>query len=126
MPDPLRVETGWPAPALSPNARPNRWDKAHAVRVAKKEGYAMALVGGALHWPGRHHDGRFKLTIHAAPAVERGRDDDNLIASTKAHRDGIAAALKVDDKRFDTQPLIWLPQPRDKRARLTFMIEPVP
>ena len=39
-----------------------------------------------------------KFTFH--PSNKRRRDIDNLISATKAHRDGIADALNIDDSRF--------------------------
>lgn len=40
------------------------------------------------------------------PPDRRARDDDNMIASFKAGRDGIALALGIDDKRFVTKPFV--------------------
>jgi crossover junction endodeoxyribonuclease RusA len=37
------------------------------------------------------------------PPDHRRRDDDGLIASMKSARDGIADALKIDDRRFITR-----------------------
>ena len=59
---------------------------------------------------------RLNLTIEAHPAVERGRDDDNLVNACKAHRDGIASALGMDDKLFDLQPVIWGDKDRQQAA----------
>ena len=36
----------------------------------------------------------------------RARDDDNIIASFKAGRDGMAQALGIDDKRFICHPFV--------------------
>ena len=64
---------------------------------------------------------RFKLTIEAHPAVERERDDDNLIAACKPLRDGIASALGIDDKLFDLQPVAW--GEKHKTGRIYFVVE---
>lgn len=119
---PLRIETGWPVVRLWPNDRSHRMAKWRAGDIAKREAYwATCLV---MSRGFKTPPGRFKLTIEAHPAVERGRDDDNLIAACKPHRDGIASALHVDDKLFDLQPVIWA----DKKAGggLVFIVEPAP
>jgi crossover junction endodeoxyribonuclease RusA len=44
--------------------------------------------------------GRLHLWLDFYAPDKRRRDDDNMIASFKAGRDGIADALGVDDHRF--------------------------
>jgi crossover junction endodeoxyribonuclease RusA len=95
------VELGWPAKALSPNARSrSHWPKTNALKAAKKEGYGAALAamrgGGAPKWANE----KLAFVITAYPPDRRGRDDDNIKASLKGHRDGIALALGIDDSRF--------------------------
>jgi len=46
------------------------------------------------------HDGPLHLWLDFYPPCNRKHDDDNLTASFKAGRDGIADALGVDDNRF--------------------------
>jgi crossover junction endodeoxyribonuclease RusA len=48
-----------------------------------------------------NHEGDFKVSITFHKPDNRKRDDDNIIASFKAGRDGVADALKVDDNRFE-------------------------
>ena len=43
---------------------------------------------------------QIRMTITFVPPDRRHRDDDNMIASLKAARDGIADALGVNDRRF--------------------------
>jgi hypothetical protein len=43
-----------------------------------------------------------ELSLNFYPRDRRKRDDDNLIASFKSGRDGIADALGVDDVNFLT------------------------
>jgi len=45
-------------------------------------------------------DGDLVLDLEFFPPDNRRRDDDNMIASFKAGRDGIAEALELDDIRF--------------------------
>lgn len=116
----LRIETGWPTSRLWPNDRSHRMAKWRAGDIAKREAYWATCYAKSpgLKWP---KGGRCKLTIIAHPAVERERDDDNLIAACKPLRDGIASALGVDDKLFDLQPVKW--GDKHKNGRLCFVIE---
>ena len=115
----LRIVTGWPSSNLSPNGRPNRWQKAKSLRQAKNEGFIATLSAKPVGF--QFGPGPLKVTIHAQPPVRRTIDDDNIVASAKAFRDGIAAALGVDDKVFQNQPVVWL-EPK-KPGRLVFAIE---
>jgi crossover junction endodeoxyribonuclease RusA len=96
------IELGWPTKALSPNYRSrSHWPRTRALQSARKEGYLATVAamsgGGAPKWSNE----RFAFVITAYPPDRRDRDDDNLKASLKGHRDGIAQALGVDDSRFD-------------------------
>ena len=51
-------------------------------------------------------EGRLHLWIDFYPPDRRRRDDDGLLASMKAARDGIADALGVDDSRFVSHPWV--------------------
>lgn len=98
------IELPWPKPELSPNARVC-WRTKH--RASK----SMRHVAG---WTARHCGLKLnrnpekgeKLTlkvIFEPPNNSRRRDDDNLIASFKPYRDGIADALHIDDNVFKTE-----------------------
>jgi hypothetical protein len=97
-----QINLPWPNKLLSPNARIHWAKKAKAAKAAKQVGHLCALESKvAIDWEGEIH-----LWITFYPPDRRARDDDNLIASFKNYRDGIAQALGVDDKRFRTHP--WL------------------
>jgi hypothetical protein len=101
------IEIGWPAKALSPNFRSrSHWPKTNALAAAKKEAWGATLA--ALRGLKFDHDGVAKIAfvVTAYPPDRHARDDDNLNASLKGHRDGIAKALGIDDKFFD-QRLQW-------------------
>jgi crossover junction endodeoxyribonuclease RusA len=115
----LRIITGWPSSNLSPNGRPNRWQKAKSLRQAKNEGFIATLANKPVGF--QFGPGPLKVTIFAQPPTKREPDDDNIVASAKGFRDGIAAALGVDDNRFENQPVEWL-EPK-KPGRLFFVIE---
>lgn len=103
----MMVELSWPAKALSPNFRSRTYHaKARAIGKAVEEAfYATRAAMGPVrfaHEPGA----RLSFVITAYPPTRHARDDDNVIASLKAHRDGIAKALGVDDRYFDAR-LQW-------------------
>lgn len=92
----------WPNKVLSPNARVHYMVKSKAAKAARKAAHLCTLASKAkVDWEGEIH-----LWITFCPPDRRARDDDNLIASFKNYRDGIADALGIDDKRFRMHP--WL------------------
>lgn len=96
------INLPWPNKLLSPNARVHWAAKSKAAKAAKKVGHLCALESKVkIDWEGEIH-----LWITFYPPDRRSRDDDNLIATFKNYRDGIAQALGVDDKRFRIHP--WL------------------
>lgn len=100
------VELSWPAKALSPNHRSrSHWPRTNAIKAAVNE--AWGATKAAMHGqPFIHDGGRLTFVITAYPPTRHDRDDDNMVASLKGHRDGIAKALGIDDKHFD-QRLQW-------------------
>lgn len=94
----------WMDKRLSPNARLHWRAKVGPKQAAKiaagwlahdaAKGFHGAL--GAL----RANDEPIPMTITFYPPDKRHRDDDNMIASFKAARDGIADALGLNDRRF--------------------------
>lgn len=94
------LELGWPAKALSPNARVH-WSEKHRFAKASKDTayWATKAVIGPAPFP---HDGeRLAVVLTAYPPDKHARDSDNLLASAKSVLDGIALALGVNDKLFD-------------------------
>lgn len=92
------IELPWPDKALSPNARSgNHWARTRATKKARSDAFyatraaKLGIVAGGAPV-------RMKITFH--PPDSRKRDDDGMIASLKAARDGIADALGVDDNLF--------------------------
>lgn len=92
------VELPWPPKELSPNARLHWAEKRKYTTAYKSSCWAVALgVFGCLprEWPDT-----VEMTITFFPPDKRRRDDDNIIGSFKAGRDGLAEAMKIDDSRF--------------------------
>ena len=95
----IRVELPWPHKNLSPNSR------VHWAVLAQHKSRARAdacyLCRDSMAGMGLHHvSTKPKVSFKFRPADKRRRDVDNLISSTKAHRDGIADALGIDDSNF--------------------------
>ena len=110
----VTVSLPWPATGLSPNARLH-WSKVATLK-GKAKVDAMYLTYEALpcgvkearqYFAG---DGPIIYQVTFYPPDKRHRDDDNMIASLKAARDGIAAALAVNDRRFRAEYRIAEPQ----------------
>lgn len=92
----------WPASILSPNDR-SHWGakvgpKADAKRIA-----AWSTTAAEGFYDAREAmkgDHRIPIRITFYPPDKRHRDADNMVASIKAALDGVADALKVNDRRF--------------------------
>lgn len=94
----------WPDRLLHPNSRPHWAAKAKATQAARATAHLLAKEAG---W---HRtalpEGRLHLWVTFYPPNFRKRDDDGLLASFKAARDGIADALQIDDSRFISHPFL--------------------
>ena len=94
----------WPDRSLHPNARVHFMVLAKAKKAARTAAYlAVKQQWAGLVLP---ETGRLHLWIDFMPPDRRRRDDDGLLASVKAHRDGIADALGIDDSRFVSHPWV--------------------
>lgn len=93
----------WPPKELSPNARTHWRKKAPITKAYKQACWALCKEAGVI---APETVGRLHLWLTFYPPDRRHRDDDNMIASFKAGRDGLALALGVDDKRFVCHPLV--------------------
>lgn len=94
----------WPARDLHPNARVHFM----ALAKAKKAARQSAAWATKAEWSGLvlPEEGRLHLWIDFYPPDRRHRDDDGLLSSMKAARDGIADALGINDSRFVSHPYI--------------------
>lgn len=99
----MRVTLPWPPKELSPNARLHWSKKSKAAKAYRTACFALAREAGLKSVP---FEGRIHLWIDFFPPDRRHRDDDNMIATFKAGRDGLADALGVDDKRFVCHPFV--------------------
>lgn len=93
------IRLSWPPRELSPNARIHWGKKSRATKNYRAEAViaTQAAFGAAYRAP---NETEIPVIITFHPPDSRGRDDDNIIASFKAARDGIAQAMRTDDKWF--------------------------
>ena len=112
----------WPPRELHPNARVH-WGK--RAKFAKIERLGAAYLTMMAGWPAEKlPEGRLHLWIDFYPPDRRKRDDDGLLASMKAARDGIADALGVDDSRFVSHP--WVKDEVRKGGEVRIRLTSVP
>lgn len=105
----IRLTLSWPDKILSPNARGHWARKATAVKRARMAARYELYI--ALNGCTPFEDGpvNVKWTFH--PPDKRRRDERNMIASMKAAEDGIADALKIDDRHFRNSHVFADPRP---------------
>ena len=86
----------YPPKELNPNRKLHWAQRAKIVKSYKAVCFALTRESGI-----KVGTGRVKMSIGFVKPDKRKRDDDNIIASFKAGRDGVAWALGVDDFLFD-------------------------
>ena len=89
----------WPPKELSPNARIHWAKKAKITKAYRAAAHVLTKQAGLV----APETGRILLVLEFVPPDRRHRDEDNILASFKAARDGIADALGINDRRFVTQ-----------------------
>lgn len=100
-----RVIVPFPAVELSPNWR-GHWSKKSPIAAAyRKTCWALALEAKLKVPDYAGKDGKIYVQIDFFPPNRNSRDDDNVPASFKSGRDGVADAMRVDDARFVTTPV---------------------
>jgi len=99
----MMIELPWPDRLLHPNSRPHWAQLAKAKKAAREQAFWLVKQTGLVH---EFPDGTLHLWIEFYPPDRRKRDDDGLLSSMKAARDGIADALGIDDSRFVSHPRI--------------------
>ncbi|MEW6460392.1 MAG: endodeoxyribonuclease RusA [Pseudomonadota bacterium] len=101
-----QVMLPWPVSALSPNARGHWSKRSRAAKAYRMQCFLFARKAGLVA-----PAGRILLQLEFLPPTARRRDDDNLLASFKAGRDGLADALGIDDSVFVSQVQIGTVHP---------------
>lgn len=91
----MTITLPWPPSTLSPNARLH-WSAA----ARAKKSYRLACWACAKEQGAKAHSGPLTLRLDFYPPDRRSYDHDNLLARMKAGLDGLADAMKIDDKNF--------------------------
>lgn len=99
----MMIELPWPARTLHPNSRPHWAQLAKAKKAYREAAFWAVKASGLSH---EFPEGALHLWIDFYPPDRRKRDDDGLLSSMKAARDGLADALGLDDSRFVSHPRI--------------------
>lgn len=100
----MKIVLPWPDKRLNPNARMH-WRTLSEVK-SKARWDAGFLTLEAMNGQARTFRQSFAgetlipITVTFYPPDNRLRDDDNMVGSFKAMRDGIADALDVNDRRL--------------------------
>ena len=120
------IDLPWTPAECSPNAR-GHWAKKATAAKKYRQG-CKVLTGSAMFSAGitpadvqqaAEQHGHLDLWIEYFPPDRRHRDDDNLVASFKSGRDGIADAIGVDDTHFRIHP--WLHRDQPKKGGLVLV-----
>ena len=120
----MKIVLPWPDRRLSPNSR-THW---RALAAVKKQARADAATLATVAIPLRDKralaatEGKIPIAVRFYPPDARHRDDDNMIASFKAARDGIADALGIDDRRF--KPVYHF-EDAQKPGRIEIILTPI-
>lgn len=96
------VNLPWPPHQLNPNKRLHWSRKSRAARLYRNMCYVIAKNAVQSSDCNPDYSGKMVFSIEFFPPDKRRRDDDNMLASFKAGRDGVADALGVDDNKFVT------------------------
>jgi crossover junction endodeoxyribonuclease RusA len=99
----MNVTFPWPPSVLSPNVRAHWSKKSKAAKSLRRVCHLLTLEAGIRGVP---WDGDIHLFVDYYPPDRRARDQDNMIAASKALFDGLADALSVNDKRFRLHPYV--------------------
>lgn len=96
----MNILLPWPSKDLSPNARLHWSRKARAVKIARLEAWEATYQ--AIHRDKFRvePDTMIDLYIEFHPSDRRRHDLDNCLARCKGYLDGIADALKINDRFF--------------------------
>jgi crossover junction endodeoxyribonuclease RusA len=106
LPPGPRVILPWPPAELSPNWRGHWARRARAARSYRQACRTLAIAAGIEVPAYAANGGPIHLRIDFFPPNRARRDDDNAVAAFKAGRDGIADAMRCDDARFITIPVM--------------------
>jgi crossover junction endodeoxyribonuclease RusA len=102
----MKFKIPYPPSELMPNRKNGKhWGATSSIKSkARDDAFLLTLEHRKECLVMRLDDkGHYALRLTYFQTDKRHRDLDNLLAASKAHIDGIAGALKIDDKQF--QPI---------------------
>ena len=97
----LELMLPWPPTDLSPNGRLH-WSKLYRAKKAYRQACWAISLDQLKVSTDTVPSGPLLLELEFVPPSRRSYDRDNLVARMKSGLDGLADALKIDDKRFST------------------------
>ena len=112
----MTLDLPFPDKALWPNGRAHWDEKARAVKTARQAAWAAALAAGAKALPLGH---AFDIAVTVHPKTRNAIDRDNCVAALKSYLDGLADALGVDDRTFNTPSIAFADPVKGGRMTLT-------
>ena len=98
----MKVTLPWPDKRLNPNARLH-WRNKARINAKAREG-AFWLSMEQMQCPFDIKPDGVVITFY--PPDKRVRDKDNMISSIKGAKDGVADAIKWDDRHWDEQYVV--------------------
>ena len=120
----LIIKLALPSSKLNPNrAKGQHWAVTNKARkAARLEAFAETLKSGGSKMAFAA-TGDIKVTITFHLPKKRSIDTDNLLASMKPSIDGIALAIKIDDRRFNP---ILANRVNDGRSFVEVLVKSIP
>ncbi len=117
----LTITLPIPVRALTPNGRPNPWQKSSLVGVARQHARLEALnVMNRLGWRESPKWKRAKVAAVFYFATKRRRDKDNFSSAMKFYNDGFAdAGIVENDSGFTHDPPVLLTDALRPRVEIT-------
>lgn len=118
----IQIELPFPAKILWPNGRGHHMAKHREFQKHKDWAHHATLASFCGRWPTYGlFTGDYRLLFTVYPKTRHDIDEDNATAAMKAYQDGIAAAMKIDDKHFKNNR-IQFAEPV-KNGRVTICVE---
>ena len=97
----IEIVLGWPPSDLSPNARLH-WAKLAKAKKSYRQKCNTVSKNQLKKYKYDNLPERLVLEMTFIPPDRRNYDRDNLVARMKSGIDGLADALRINDKRFNT------------------------
>lgn len=114
----------FPNKLLWPNGRTRSYMAKHRVLKSHREWARLAALSAGVKQIAGGHGFAIAATVH--PKTRNLIDRDNCVAALKSYLDGIADALGVDDRTFDTPSISFGEPIKGGLLSLTLTVNPQP